>query len=292
MRPTVSSSSARHAGVGDVIGIGAQVGEKREQVPAGRRQGQLPSRRRRSARRILSLAAMQHQGARRKLEPSAKYFLVGHVFDFGQRQNERRLARVVVFAQTLEEPAVDRRIGASVDPFDEQIVLKPVERRDVVALEIGVVRRQLRVIAPTPNLIDLEPAVAEDMALKRIVAVFRAEAVARLAVTSAGLDIIRARLVTLAPLALEQRAVVLGVHRRQQQVVAWVEREVIRHFDEIAEVGRVPDAGHQEARLRAAPADRNAKNRANKRPVRRTLRRTHLRIRRAPSPDCRSRGRL
>ena len=53
--------------------------------------------------------------------------------------------------QALEEVAGHREARAAADPFDEDVVHQPVNQRDVVALEIGVVAGELCVVAGAPD---------------------------------------------------------------------------------------------------------------------------------------------
>ena len=159
-----------------------------------------------------------------------------------QGQNDGAPVALCPRPEALEPVAVARHEAAVAVLLREQPRDQLVLRRDVVALQVGVVERMLHVEAPAPALVDIEEAVAEDVPAHPAAVLGRGAGLG-----DAGVDGVLAVLRALAVLAGQHDRLVGGEARREGQVAMGRERPVVGDRHVHTEGPRAAVDGGQEA---------------------------------------------
>ncbi len=147
-------------------------------------------------------------------------------------------------AQALEKIAGDGEAGAAARAFEERVVHQPVEQREVVAFQIGVVVGELRVVAGAPHRIDRNAPRAEQARIE--LALMSAEAAVGI-VADAALQPHAAVLPAFAILAGDDVAAAGGDDRGDRGVARRPTAKCRRQAQEVADIGRIADIGRQDA---------------------------------------------
>ena len=169
---------------------------------------------------------------------------LGHQIRVEQGKDDGALVALYSRPQALEQVAVARQEAAPAVLLRIQVRDQLVLRRNVVALEIGVVDGALHVEAPAPVLVDIEEAAAEDVPADIAAVLGRC-----VRLGDAGIDGVLALPRALAVLAGQHDRLVGGEARRERQVPVGREGPVVGDRHVHAERPGAPVEGIQEAAL-------------------------------------------